>query len=230
MVDFHGPAVTPNLRGGERGRRVAGGEGADVGLLGGAARHKPDGAGKAEKMEGGGDAGDAQLRNKVWGHEEFVLFQGLGSGKEGGGMTVVADAEEDQVKLGRVAQICFEAFLVVPGADFGFADLGMDSFDLGSRSVEGLVDHAVVAVLVIRRNPALISQIKVGGGPGPGQLGQSLIEGFGGGTSGEGNRKGAPGLEGGPSQRFPAGHHGLHPGRGVDKLMQSHPETMPKTL
>ena len=145
-------------------------------------------------------------------------------------MAVVPDPEEDKIELGGIAELRLQALLVIAGSDFGGADFGVNPFDFGAGGVESFVDHPVIAVLVIRGHPAFIPEVEMGGGPRPFQLGQSLVERLGGGATRKGNRKRAAGLEGGASQGFPAGDHGLDPRRRVGEFVQSHPKIMPKTL
>ena len=222
MVDFRGSAVTTNLGGREGGRGIVGGESANVGILGGAAGDKPDGSGVTEKGVGRGHAPNPEFGDEVRGHEEFGFFQGGGVGKEGGGVAVIADAEKDEIEAGGVAQVGADTLFVIAGPDLGGANLAADALDVDPGAVEGLLDHAVVAVLVVGRDPAFIAEVEVGGGPGPLQGGQFLVKGFGGGAPGQGDIESSPGLEGGAAEGFPAGDHGIEPGLGMGKFMQGH--------
>ena len=83
MVDFDCSAVTTNLCGRESSGRVVGGEGTDIGFLGGSTCDEPDGTGVTEESVGGGNAPDSQFRYEIGGDEVFFLFEGSGIGKEG---------------------------------------------------------------------------------------------------------------------------------------------------
>ena len=167
MVDFDCSAVTTNLCGRESSGRVVGGEGTDIGFLGGSTGDEPDGTSVAEKGVGGGDAPDSQLGYEVGGDEEFFLFEGGGIGKEGCGVAVISDPEEDEVEAGRVADLGMDPFFIFSGADFGGGDFGADSFDLHSCSLEDFLDHAEVAIFMIGIDPAFVAEVEAGGGPGP---------------------------------------------------------------
>jgi len=83
MVDFDCSAVTTNLCSGESSGRIVGGEGTDIGFLGGSTGEEPDGTGVTEESVGGGNAPDSQFGYEIGGDEEFFLFEGGGIGKEG---------------------------------------------------------------------------------------------------------------------------------------------------
>ena len=167
MVDFDCSAVTTNLCGRESSGRVVGGEGTDIGFLGGSTGEEPDGTGVAEKGVGGGDAPNSQLGYEVGGDEEFFLFEGGGIRKEGCGVAVVTDTEEDEVEAGRVAELGTDPFFVFASTDFGGGDFGADSFNLDAGSLEDFLDHAEVTIFMIGIDPAFIAEVEAGGGPRP---------------------------------------------------------------
>ena len=167
MVDFDCSAVTTNLCGRESSGRVVGGEGTDIGFLGGSTGDEPDGTSVAEKGVGGGDAPDSQLGYEIGGYEEFLLFEGGGIGKEGCGVAIVTDTEEDEVETGRVAQLGTYPFFVLASTDFGGGDFGADSFNLDASTLEDFLDHAKVAIFMIGIDPAFVAKVEAGGGPGP---------------------------------------------------------------
>ena len=167
MVDFDCSAVTTNLCGRKSSGRVVGGEGTDIGFLGGSTGDEPDGTSVAEKGVGGGDAPDSQLGYKIGGDEEFFLFEGGGIRKEGCGVAIVTDTEEDEVEAGRVAELGTYPFFVLAGADLGCGDFGAHSFNLHAGTLEDFLDHAEVAIFMIGINPAFITEVEAGGGPRP---------------------------------------------------------------
>jgi len=167
MVDFDCPAVTTNFCGGESSGRIVGGEGTDIGFLGGSTSEEPDGTGIAEKGVGRGNAPDSQFGYEIGGDEEFFLFEGGGIGKEGCGVAVVTDTEEDEVEAGRVAQLGTYPFFVFASTDFGGGDFGADSFNLDAGTLEDFLDHAKVAIFMIGIDPAFVAEVEAGGGPGP---------------------------------------------------------------
>jgi len=167
MVDFDCSAVTTNLCSGESSGRIVGGEGTDIGFLGGSTGEEPDGTGVTEESVGGGNAPDSQFGYEIGGDEEFFLFEGGGIGKEGCGVSVVTDTEEDEVEAGRVAELGAYPFFVFASTDFGCGDFGADSFNLHASTLEDFLDHAKVAILMIGIDPAFVAEVEAGGGPGP---------------------------------------------------------------
>ena len=167
MVDFDRSAVTTNLCGRESSGRIVGGEGTDIGVLGGSTSEEPDGAGIAEKGVGRGNAPDTKCGDKIGGDEEFFFFEGGGIGKEGCGVAVVTDTKEYEVEAGRVADLGMDPFFIFPGADFGCGDFGTDSFNLDAGTLEDFLDHAKVAIFMIGIDPAFVAKVEAGGGPGP---------------------------------------------------------------
>lgn len=119
-------------------------------------------------------------------------------------------------------------FFVRAGSDFRGADFGRNAFEMNARALKSLVDQAVVAVFVIGGNPAFVPEVEAGRRPGPREGGETLVEGAGGGAAGEGNVKSAAFLEGGASEGFPAGDHGVEPGSGFRKLVQKHKSRLAK--
>jgi hypothetical protein len=215
MVDFDRSAVTTNLGGGKGGRRVVLGEGTDERFLGWSPGNKPDGSGVAEKGIGRGDPPDSEFRDKIGCHQELFLFEGGGFGKEGRGVAVISNPEKDQIKAGGVAKVVPDLFFICTGTDFGGSDFGMNPFDVNPCSMEGLLNHSIVAVFVVGGDPSFVSQVEAGGGPGPFQFRKALVERFRSGASREGYVEGAPGLEGRTSEGFPSCNHGVHPSGGV---------------
>ena len=98
-------------------------------------------------------------------------------------MAVVADAEKDEVEAGRIAEVGADLFFVGAGTDFGGGDFAMNAFDMDAGTMKGFVDHAVVTVFVVGGDPPFVSEVEAGGGPGPFELGEALVKGFGGGAS-----------------------------------------------
>ena len=137
-------------------------------------------------------------------------------------MSIVPDSKKDEVKPGWIAQIVPDLFFIGPGPDFGRPNFSVNPFDMDPGAVKGFLNHPVVAVFVIRGDPAFIPQVEAGCGPGPFQSSQALIEGFGSGAPGQGDMEGSAGLKGGSSQGFPTGHHGLHPSGGIGEFVQKH--------
>ena len=230
MVDFDCSAVTTNLSCGKGGFGVVLGQGADVGLFGRAAGNKPNSSGVAKKSVGGSYAPDTEFGNEVGGDEELFFFESGGFGKEGGGVSVVADAEKDEVEAGGIAEVGADLFFVSAGTDFGGGDFAMNAFDMDAGTMKGFVDHAVVTVFVVGGDPPFVSEVEAGGGPGPFELGEALIEGFGGGASGERDVEGAAGLEGGAAEGFPGCDHGVEPRGRFRKLVQNHKKRVPKFM
>ena len=183
MVDFDCSAVTTNLSCRKSGFGVVLGQGADVGLFGRAAGNKPNSSGVAKKSVGGSYAPDTEFGDEVGSHEKFFLLQSGGFGKERGGVAVVADAEKDEVEAGRIAEVGADLFFVGAGTDFCGGDFAMNAFDMDAGTMKGFVDHAVVTVFVVGGDPSFVSEVEAGGGPGPFELGEALVKGFGGGAS-----------------------------------------------
>jgi hypothetical protein len=98
----------------------------------------------------------------------------------------------------------------------------MNPFDVNPCSMEGLLNHSIVAVFVVGGDPSFVSQVEAGGGPGPFEFRKALVQRFRSGTSREGNVKGSTGLEGGTSEGFPSGNHGVHPSGGIREFVQKH--------
>ena len=224
MVDFDCSAVTTNLGRGKSGFKVVLGKGTDVGIFGGATGHEPDRPRVAEKGVGGGDAPDAEFGNEVGCDQEFFLFESSGFGKERGGVTVVTDSEEDEIEAGWIAQVVADLLLVGASTNFSSADFAMDAFDMNSCALEGFVDHTVVAVFMIRGDPPFVAQVEAGGGPGPFEAGEALIEGFRSGAARKGNVEGPTGLKGRTAQGFPTGYHGIKPRGRFREFVQKHNE------
>ena len=65
----------------------------------------------------------------------------------------------------------------------GGGDFAMNAFDMDAGTMKGFVDHAVVTVFVVGGDPPFVSEVEAGGGPGPFELGEALVKGFGGGAS-----------------------------------------------
>ena len=167
MVDFDCSAVTTNLCGGKSSGRIVGGEGTDIGFLGGSTGEEPDGASIAEKGVGRGDTPDSQFGYEIRGDEEFFLFEGGSIRKEGGGVAVVADTKEDEVEAGRVAQLGTYPFFIFAGTNFGCGDFGADSFNLHAGALKDFLDHTEVAIFMIGIDPAFVAEVEAGGGPWP---------------------------------------------------------------
>ena len=157
MVDFDCSAVTTNLGRGKGGFGVVLRKGTDVWIFGGATGHKPDCPCVAEECVGGGDAPDAEFGNEVGCDQEFFLFEGGGFGEERGGVAVVPDPEKDEIEAGGITQVVADLLFVGTSTDFGSADFAMDAFDMNSCALEGFVHHAVVAVFMIRGDPAFVA-------------------------------------------------------------------------
>lgn len=145
-------------------------------------------------------------------------------------MAVVADSQKDEIEAGRIAQVVADLLFVSASTDFGSADFAMDAFDMNSCPLEGFVHHAVVAVFMIRGDPPFVAQVEAGGGPGPFEAGEALIEGFRSGTAREGNVEGATGLEGRTAEGFPTCNHGVEPRGWFRKFVQKHNKNSAKIL
>ena len=157
MVDFDCSAVTTNLCGGESSGRVVGGEGTDIGFLGGSTGEEPDSASIAEESVGRGDTPDSQLGYEIGSDEEFFLFEGGSIRKEGGGVAVVADTKENEVEAGRVAKLGTHPFFVFASTDFGGGDFSADSFNLHAGALKDFLDHTEVAIFMIGIDPAFVA-------------------------------------------------------------------------
>ena len=157
MVDFDCSAVTTNLGRGKGGFGVVLGKGTDVGIFGGATGHEPDRPSVAEERVGGGDAPDAEFGNEVGCDQEFFFFESSGFGKERRGVTVVTDSEEDEIEAGWIAQVVADLLFVGASTYFGRSDFAMDAFDMNSCALKGVVNHAVVAVFMIRGDPTFVA-------------------------------------------------------------------------
>jgi hypothetical protein len=156
MVDFDRSAVTTNLGGGKGGRRVVLGEGTDERFLGWSSGNKPDGSGVAEKGIGRGDTPDSEFRDKIGCHQELFVFKGSGFGKEGGGVSVISNPEKNQIKAGGFAKVVPDLFFICTGTDFGGSYFGMNPFDVNPCSMEGLLNHSIVAVFVVGGHPSFV--------------------------------------------------------------------------
>ena len=183
MVDFDCSAVTTNLGCGKGGFGVVLGKGTDVGIFGGATGHEPDRPSVAEERVGGGDAPDAEFGNEVGCDQEFFFFESGGFGEERRGVAVVTDSQKDEIEAGRIAEVVADLLFVGASTDFSSADFAMDAFDMNSCALEGFVDHTVVAVFMIRGDPPFVAQVEAGGGPGPFEAGEALVQGFWSGTA-----------------------------------------------
>ena len=72
-------------------------------------------------------------------------------------MAVVTDSEKDEIEAGWIAQVVADLFFVGASTDFGSADFAMDAFDMNSCALEGIVNHTVVAVFMIRGDPPFVA-------------------------------------------------------------------------
>ena len=154
-------------------------------------------AGAVERRQGQGDAVGVQVGDPVGGYESLTLFQRRGAGEEGGGVAVVADAEEGEVQPAVGGESVGEGEGVVVGGllrrAFSHHAVHLRRRD-GDVVEEGASGHAEVAVGVVWRHAALVAPEDVPARPvdvvGKRRRGEQPVEGSGGGAAGQ--RDGEP--------------------------------------
>lgn len=71
-------------------------------------------------------------------------------------MSVISNPEKDQIKAGGISEVVANLFFICTGTDFGGSDFGMNPFDMNPCSLEGLLNHSIVAVFVVGGHPSFV--------------------------------------------------------------------------
>src|SRR5438270_12647828 len=118
-----------------------------------------------QNREGESKAEGMEFFHPVRRSQARALIQSGGPGKKRGGMAVLTQAQQDQVKARRLARDGMEEFaqliFIILGGGFR-RKLGAETMDVfrrdGHPREQGLIRHAIVAVRMVRRDGALVAK------------------------------------------------------------------------